>query len=77
VVRVQLSEGSTYVKQLTAGDGFLSGNERVLTFGLGDATRIETLHVRWPSGTEQTWKELTLDQEIVIVENGKVTRIGR
>lgn len=77
IVRIQLGEGVTDRKQLAAGDGFHSGNERVLTFGLGEATRVEQLHVRWPSGSEQTWKDLESDAEIVLVETGQLIPLTR
>ena len=58
----------TYVRQLTAGDGFQASNERRLCFGLGDSTRVDALIVGWPSGLEQTFHELPVDQEIILLE---------
>src|SRR6185295_9603512 len=49
VVRVTAG-GRTWTSQLTAGDGYQATNERRLTFGLGDAARIDTMEVRWLSG---------------------------
>ena len=40
-------------RQMTAGDGYLASNERLLIFGLGDAVHIDELEVRWPAGTRQ------------------------
>jgi hypothetical protein len=68
VVRVQLGDAPPLIKQLTAGDGYQASNERELIFGLGDASRVDKLIVRWPSGAEQTWQGLETDQEILIVE---------
>jgi tetratricopeptide (TPR) repeat protein len=67
-VRVQLRDGRTYMKQLTAGDGYQASNERVLTFGLGEAAQIDKLEVRWPSGWEQSWRDFPVDNEVLIVE---------
>jgi hypothetical protein len=40
----------------------------VLIFGLTDADRIEKLEVFWPSGTRQSFTELAVDAEILLVE---------
>jgi len=66
-VRLKTAE-RTFVRQLTAGDGFQASNERQLTFGLGGAERVEALTVAWPSGLEQTFRDLAVDQAIVLIE---------
>ncbi len=47
-VTLTLSDGQRRVKQLTAGDGFLSQSSKWLHFGLGKATAIRSVHVTWP-----------------------------
>ena len=37
-------------------------------FGLGDATKIDRLTIRWPSGAEQTLDDLAADRHVVITE---------
>ncbi|HVW38245.1 MAG TPA: ASPIC/UnbV domain-containing protein [Pirellulales bacterium] len=53
---------------LAAGDGYEASNERRLVFGLGGETKIEKLHVHWPSGLEQEFRDLAADQELILVE---------
>jgi hypothetical protein len=60
--------GRTYIRQLTAGDGFQASNERQLVFGLGDADRVDELTVRWPGGLDQTFRDVSVDQTIILVE---------
>ncbi|MFN0055645.1 MAG: FG-GAP-like repeat-containing protein [Planctomycetales bacterium] len=60
--------GRRHVKQLTAGDGYQSSNQRQLVFGMGTATRIPELIVRWPSGLTQTFHDLAGDVELLLVE---------
>ena len=60
--------GRTWVRQLTAGDGYQVSNERQLVFGLGKADRIDRLSVRWPSGNLQSFNDLAVDQQLLIVE---------
>lgn len=62
------TEGSQRTMQLVAGDGFHAGNERVLLFGLAEATRVERCTVHWPSGVQQTFRNLKAGQDIHVVE---------
>ena len=46
-------------RQVTAGDGYMACNERLVTVGLGDASRIERLKIEWPSG-----RSLVVDEPV-------------
>jgi hypothetical protein len=37
-------------------------------FGLGEAARVETFEVRWPSGERKTFADVAADGEITVVE---------
>jgi thiol-disulfide isomerase/thioredoxin len=39
-----------------------------LHFGLGNVTRIDSLEVRWPSGKVGVWKDLPIDQLLLVRE---------
>jgi len=56
------------VRQLVAGDGFQSCNQRQLVFGIGKHDRIDNLTVRWPSGLKQSWCNLEANAEVLLVE---------
>jgi hypothetical protein len=60
--------GRTWVRQLTAGDGYHASNQRLLTFGLGDAERVDKLLISWPSGVTQEVTNLPVDVEILAIE---------
>jgi hypothetical protein len=53
---------SSYLSQEPPGEVF---------FGTGDAPRIDTLEVRWPSGREQTFTGLPVRASIRIEEGGE------
>jgi len=55
-------------KQLVAGDGFSASNQRQLIFGLGKATKIDEVTIRWPSGRDQTLQEVAIDTEVMFIE---------
>ena len=48
--------------------GYMSAGEAIEHFGLGAATTIERLVVRWPSGTEQVFTDLPANQHYTIRE---------
>ena len=67
--RVEVQSGDLrLVRQLTAGDGYLVSNQRVLLIGLGEKDKIDTLTVRWPSGGLSSFNDITVDREVLIVE---------
>jgi hypothetical protein len=57
-----------FTKQLTAGDGFQASNQRCLLLGLGKAEQIDELTVSWPAGEDQTFFDVPVDSELIIVE---------
>ncbi len=57
-----------YVRQLTAGDGYQASNQRRLTFGLGEKQHIDALVIRWPSGLQQEFNDLPVDEELLFIE---------
>ena len=50
----------TFIRQLTAGDGYHSSNQRLLTFGAAGAGQIDELIVRWPSGLIQKFENVAV-----------------
>jgi hypothetical protein len=47
-------------------------------FGLGDATRVDRLEVRWPSGLTEAWTDIQPDRILELVEGtGKAVGGGR
>ncbi len=53
---------------LNPATGFLSSNEPILHFGLGELPLIEELTVDWPSGTQQVLTGLEANTHILISE---------
>lgn len=51
--------------------GFLGQSDPRLHFGLGKATRVERVEIRWPSGRKQELTDLTVNREYVIREAGR------
>jgi hypothetical protein len=48
--------------------GYLSQSERVLTFGLGDRTRVDEVRIRWPDSSTQQLRDVAVDALTTIVQ---------
>ena len=62
--------GKTFwqLRQITGGPGFSGGNELQANFGLGDATNVDTIHIEWPSGAVQEFRNVTPRQIVTYTE---------
>ncbi len=56
------------VRSLRAGDGFLAQSTKWLHFGLGEATEIERVTVRWPNGEEEDFRDVRAGGRFRLVE---------
>ena len=56
-------------RRIRTGSSYLSQSEKIATFGLGDASFVDSLVVFWPSGKVDRFTSLDADQEVRISEN--------
>jgi tetratricopeptide (TPR) repeat protein len=63
-----IAAGRRQVAQRIGGGSFLSAGDHRLHFGLGDATRIEAIEVRWPSGHFDRYTGLAADAAYLLRE---------
>jgi hypothetical protein len=61
-------QGRELTRELYPHNSFRSQMPSRLHFGIGDATRIDRLTVRWPSGLVQRLDDLAADRHVVITE---------
>ena len=67
--RVTIVSGdSTQIREVKSGSGYLSQNDLRLHFGLGNATRVDTVTVRWLCGKVQTLQDVETNRVLVISE---------
>ena len=64
-----VSRGLTQMREVKSGSGYLSQNDLRLHFGLGNATTVDTLTVRWLCGKIQTLQNVETNQMLVISED--------
>ncbi|MFT4537990.1 MAG: tetratricopeptide (TPR) repeat protein [Planctomycetota bacterium] len=60
--------GRRHVRELVAGDAFLTQSSKWLHFGLGPNARIAQVSVHWPSGEEQSFTGLEPRMRYRIIE---------
>jgi len=70
--RVKVTAGSlSQTKEVRSGSGYLSQSDMRLNFGLDDLATVESVEIRWPSGTIESFRDVKSNQFIVIVEGDK------
>ncbi len=68
--RVRAVSGSlSQIREISGGSGYMSQNSLTAEFGLGSRTSVDTLEIRWPSGTIQKLTGLPVDTLLVITES--------
>jgi cytochrome c peroxidase len=67
VVTLTLPDGKQLKREWHAGSSYLASEDPRLHFGLGEATVVEELHVRWVDGRELTLENVGVDKLEVVV----------
>src|SRR5438046_2246723 len=73
VVRVTSPDG-TQTQMLKSGSSYLAANELVLTFGLGQLGKADSVEIRWPSGQVDKITSVNAGQTVVVSEGKGVTK---
>jgi hypothetical protein len=64
--------GRILVDEVRSGSSYISQNDLRVHFGLGAATKIDGVEVRWPSGLVERFDNLTVDAIHVLKEGSGV-----
>jgi enediyne biosynthesis protein E4 len=67
VVRLRAG-GREQVREVRSSGSFASSSDPRAHFGLGAATAVERLEVKWPGGATQTFTEVPIDRVVVVSE---------
>ena len=54
--------------QVTGGGSYLSAGDRRVHFGLGEASRVEEIRIRWPSGKEEVLRDVPANRILQVTE---------
>ena len=63
-----IAGGMTQTDEVHSGGSYLSQNDMRLHFGLGAATKIDKVEIRWPSGATDVLTELAPDKFYAVLE---------
>ena len=69
--------GVTQTDEIHSGGSYLSQNDLRVHFGLGAATKIDSVEIRWPSGKVETLTNLAADQFYSVLEGQGVVPAER
>jgi hypothetical protein len=72
---VPSSELVAQVDEVRSGSGYYSQNDLRLHFGLDQATVVDSIEVRWPSGQIDVFKNLEVNRLHVLREGGKTSEV--
>ena len=62
------ADGKKQMQEVAAGGSYFSQNSTTLYFGLGKATKLDKLEIKWPSGAAQTWTTVPGGRTLKIAE---------
>ena len=60
--------GRTMIDEVMSGGSYYSQNSLTLHFGLGAATRVDSIEIRWPAGAVQKMSASSVDRLLQITE---------
>jgi hypothetical protein len=63
-----IAGGATLVREVRGGGSYYSQNDLRVHAGLGDATKIERVDVRWPNGNEEVFRDVPIRRIVTLVE---------
>jgi hypothetical protein len=69
--------GQIQSRYLTLSRGFMSSDEPVAHFGIGQATGVESLEVRWRDGALQAFSNLPADRLYVVSKGGEAGELPK
>ena len=76
IVRVTAA-GETQTQMMRSGSSYLSASELVLTFGLAQREKAESVEILWPSGQVDRLKDVAAGETIVATEGKGITASRR
>jgi len=66
----------TQFDEVRGGGSYLSQSDLRIHFGLGAATKIDSVEIRWPSGETEILKDVPADKIYSIVEGQGIKDSG-
>jgi len=65
---IAVVDGRRMERRVRSGSSYLASSEKALTFGLGAATRVDSLIVQWSSGAVDRFANVEAGQTVLVRE---------
>lgn len=69
--------GMAQIGEVRSGGSYLSQNDLRLHFGLGDATKVDRIEIRWPSGETSSFGNINADHFYLMSEGDGAVHLER
>jgi enediyne biosynthesis protein E4 len=66
--------GHQQLQEVRSGGGYISQSDFRLHFGLGSATKLDALEIRWPSGLVENLKDVPANQILTVKESAGIVK---
>ena len=63
--------GSTQMADVGSSSSYLSQDQLLLHFGLGDSEKVDTLRITWPDGREEIHKDIAVDRVVIFLRGAE------
>jgi len=71
--RVKVTTGKiVQSEEIRSGGSYLSQNDLRVHFGLGSATKIDSIEIRWPTGKVETLRDIAADKLYAVLEGSGI-----
>jgi enediyne biosynthesis protein E4 len=67
-IKLTTASGRVLYSHVAISVGFMSSSDKRVHFGLGAETKIRSIEIRWPSGTQQVLRNIVADQFLKVDE---------
>jgi enediyne biosynthesis protein E4 len=68
--------GLSQIREVSAGGSYLSHSDLRVNFGIGRATKAESVEIAWPSGARQSLRDVAADSFVVVREEQATSTSG-
>lgn len=62
------ADGRRQIREIASGRSNMGQNMRAAHFGLGHASKADSVTIRWPSGVVQTLTDIDVNQKLTVIE---------
>jgi hypothetical protein len=66
-------DGESWLHEVDGGSSYRSQHQTAAHFGLGSATKVDSLQIIWPGGNQQSVYDIEANQSLIVLEDTAVS----